>query len=185
MPVPAAGSTDGPLLQAGDLADFAGAPFTDSVVLAVGESIRSAAGWRIAPSTNETARIRPRGHRLFLRTLYLTAVAAIRDVSDPDNTIEEDLADWDWSPSGVLERCTWRRLTGRVYEVDYTHGYASCPQDLLEAAAALAQNAKVNKATGGVRLGSLSINGTGAPGVDAPGGSVETKIGRYRIPGSR
>lgn len=182
MPVPA-GSTDGPLLQAGDLADFAGAPFANSVVLAVGQSIRAAAGWRIAPQISETVIVESDGGQyLFLPTMWLSSVAEVRDVTDPDNPVVLD----GWSSAltprfraGCLRRD--RSWPCGDIAVDITHGYASCPQDLLSAAAALAQDAKVNKATGGVRLGSLSINGT-SDQVGGEGSTVAATIGRYRIP---
>lgn len=173
-----------PLLDGTALAGFAGAPFAPAVVTAVAADVRAEAGWHIAPViSGATARVRPRGAALFLKTLQLTDVTEIRDVTDAATPVIEDLADWDWNPAGIVERQSWPY--GRVYEVTFTHGYEACPPDLLPAIAALCSDARVDKAAGSVRLGSLSINGAGIDGVGSPGSMVARTIGRYRIPRSR
>lgn len=170
------------LLEPADLTGFAGAPFADAIVLVAGESIRSAVGWHVAPSVTETVAVEGDGTRyLFLPTLHLTDVTAVRDVSDPDNPVTLD----GWSTAktprfiaGCLRRSSpWPCAD---IEVDIVHGYDGCPADLLRAAAALCQDARVDKATGSVRLGSLSINGTGDE-VAGDGTSAAAAIARYRL----
>lgn len=177
-----AGLTTTDLLEPADLAGFAGAPFADEIVAVVGESIRSAAGWHIAPGVVETVAVEGDGTRyLLLPTLHLTDVTAVRDVSDPDNPRTLD----GWSKArtprftaGCLRRSSpWPCVD---IEVDIVHGYDGCPADLLAAAAALCQDARVNKATGKVRLGSLSLDGTGDE-VAGEGTSTAAAIARYRL----
>lgn len=170
-----------PLFQPVDLVGLPGAPFTETVVKAVAAAIRAEAGWHIAPEITETVTLDAEGGRyLFLPTLHLSNVTAVRD---EDGTV---LDGWSTAPTarfraGVLRRRdrAWPR---RPVEVDVTHGHEACPDDLLLAAAALCADARVDKATGAVRLGSLSINGAGIEGVDVPGSQVARTIDRYRIP---
>lgn len=175
-----------PLLAATDLADFPGAPFPDAVVDAAASAVRREVGWHIAPSiTGDTARVVARG-RLFLRTLHLTGVTGIVDVTDPSSPETEDLDDWDWTSSGVLYRRRSPTREGRVFEVTYTHGYESCPADLLPALAYRCQRAKIDSSTGSVRLGSLSLNPSSVPNTSvAEAAQPDAIVRAYRIPGSR
>lgn len=168
------GSTDGPLLSGIDLDGYPGAPFAPNIALAVGESIRSEAGWHIAPSVTETLTLEGNGGRwLILPTLYLTAVTEVRDVTDPDSPVV--LGDWSAAKTprfraGCLRRdCGWPCTD---LEVDIVHGYDSCPSDLLPAAAALAQVAKVNK--GVSRVGGVQYDLSAVGDLSA--------IDRYRLP---
>lgn len=175
-----------PLVNATALADFPGAPFKASLVEAAAESVRTDAGWHIAPSITSTARVRPRGGALFLRTLYLTEVSQIRDVSDPSDPKDVDLAEWDWTPGGVVEPVQWWRRQARVYEVTFVHGYDKCPADLIPAVAFRVQRSTVNAAAGSVRLGSLSVNPSGTPNTSiAEASQPDAVVGHYRIPRSR
>lgn len=168
-----------PLAVAADLADYPGAPFADSVVLAAGESVRRDAGWLIAPAATETVVLDGDGGRLLmLPTLHLHDVLEVRDVSGDTPVV---LTEWRKTRAGMIELTSgfWPRGF-EVIEVDMVHGYDACPEDLLPALAFRAQQAKVNRASGGVRLGSLSISPGGADPEDERPDAV---VARYRIPG--
>lgn len=118
---------------------------------------------------------------LQLPTLYLTDVTGVRDVTDPDNVIIID--DYRTEPTknfraGLLSRRNCRWPLGAIIEVDIVHGYPAWPDDLLIAVAAVAQDLKVNKATGTVRVGAVSITPNGAAVEDG----ISRAINRYKIP---
>lgn len=129
--------TIGPLLYASELDGFAGAPFTDVAVGAVGERIRDACHWHVAPVVTETLTVDSRGGTvLALPTLRLTAVSAVRDVTGT-TPVTIDSATYRWSVNGTLIRRHWLCWPPgpRAVEVDVTHGYTKCPTALLEWAA--------------------------------------------------
>lgn len=176
---------DTPVVAPADLADFAGAPFSATAVAIAIADVQAACRWDIAPQMTETVTVEQplcgwqRPYQIQLPTLHLTDLTAVRDVTDPANVVTVD----GWSAAktpdftaGIVTRtgCPWP--TG-VLEFDIVHGYDTFPRDLLVAVAAAAQDVKVNKATGAVRLGSLSISNTGV--VNDP---VSKAIIRYRIP---
>lgn len=175
-----------------DLSDFAGAPFSATAVAIAAADVQAACRWHVAPQATETVTVATGpywqwcslGARfLQLPTLYLVSVTGVRDVTDPTNV--QAITDYSTAPTadfraGLLGRTggvggTWP--LGSVFEVDMVHGYDKFPQDLLPAVAAVAQDVKINKATGAVRLGSLSISNNGGEGDVA-----SRAIGRYRIP---
>lgn len=157
------------LVSSADLADFPGAPFPDTVVEAAAESVRDAAGWHIAPSRTETARIATEGRTLTLPSLYVTAVSAIRDVTDAANVV--DVTDFEWDTNGVIRLgyavvWGWSWRCRRTFEVDFTHGYDICPAPLLPVIAARAQQNPVTQ-VGQVRFATAD---------------TITALSRYRIP---
>lgn len=129
MPAPA-------LVDEGRLDSFPGGPFDPSVVASAVARVRREARWHIAPSVTETLTVDAHGGTLLLLpTMYLTAVTEVRDVSGDDPV---ELEDWKWSRNGYLTRCWWP-CGPRAVEVDVTHGYAECPDDLLPVIAAAAR----------------------------------------------
>lgn len=176
MPILTGSTVGGPLLQPADLDDFAGAPFSDALVLAAGESIRSGAGWHIAPSVTETVTVDSTfGPFLFLPTLFLTAVTAVRDVTDPDNPVTLD--GWSSAPTvrfraGCLRR-NWSWPCG-VLEVDIVHGYDMCPSDLMAVAAQLCREAKRGGEVARLVVGGVQRDFTGTAAPDA--------VARYTLP---
>jgi hypothetical protein len=125
-----------------NLADFPGAPFSDALVDAAVSAVRGEAGWHIAPAVTETVVVESDGGAyLFLPTLQLTAVTAVRNVTDEDAT-PTTVTGWRSHNTarfraGLLHRpAGWAR---GVFEVDITHGYAACPDDLLPVLAEVAR----------------------------------------------
>lgn len=169
----------GPLLEAADLVGFPGAPFTDGIALSAGESVRSEVGWHIAPSITETVTIESEGTEyLFLPTLWLTSVTAVRNVSDPDNAVV--LADWAASPTPRFRAGCLRRPGGwpcGELEVDIVHGYGSCPADLLPAVAAVARQSKKD-----TELSRRDVGGVSLTFIDGLGSQAQAAIDRYRLP---
>lgn len=164
-----------PLVAATDLAEFPGAPFPVAIVASAAESVRRDAGWHIAPSVTETVTVDGKGGQwLFLPSLHVTAVTAVRDVSGDTPTT---LTGWRLTRAGMLYRAAGWPYAVAAVEVDLTHGYDACPPELLPAIAARAQSARVNHGTGNVRLGSLSVSPPDAPSV-----SADEAVARFTIP---
>lgn len=156
-----------PLLYELDLEGFAGAPFVEAAVTAVGERIRDACRWHVSPVVTETLTVDSRGGiALFLPTLKLTAVSAVRDVTDPDAPVA--ITGYRWSTGGVLTRTGGMRWPygSRTVEVDITHGYPTCPAALVEWAAELL------RASG--RGGEVRSQTTGPFGVSFGAGGLST-----------
>jgi hypothetical protein len=118
-----------------DLADFAGAPFTDAQVDAAVGALRAHAGWHIAPSKTETLTVDGSGaHRQVLPTLHLTAVTEVRDTSREDAV---EITSYRWSAAGILSRTCGCFPDGfQAVEADVVHGYDECPPELLASLAA-------------------------------------------------
>lgn len=157
-----------PLVQASDLAGFRGAPFSEQVTQAAAESVRADCEWHIAPIVTETVKLRARGTLLLLHSLRVLSIATIYD----DQGVL--LSDYGWAPNGILERPSG---FPNLVTVTYTHGYESCPVELLPVIAerALAQ------ASGRVRSES-----SGGRSVSLEGGDDTALVGvlsRYRVPG--
>lgn len=145
------------LVTGADLAGFPGAPFTDAVADAAGESVRDEAGWHIAPEVTETLTVWSEGGvALLLPSLRVVSVSEIRDVTGDTSEV---LTGWEDRGSGILYRATGWPVNRRL-EVDLVHGHTTVPKALLPV---IAHRAQATKITGlsNVRLGSLSI-GSGA-----------------------
>lgn len=110
-----------------DLAGLPGGPFSAATVKAAGESVRRLCGWHIAPSVTETIVLdSPGGDVLWLPSRHVTAVESVRDLT---GDVPVDLTGWRWSQAGML---SGKFPAGfRVVEVTLTHGFDSCPPDLL------------------------------------------------------
>ena len=130
-----------PLVDAGALDGFPGAPFDLAVVLAASDSVRHDCGWHIAPEVTETVELESDGPIVALRSLRVAGVEAVRDAQT-----NEVLTGWQLRRAGVLYRSGgWPRLV----EVDLTHGYEVCPHALrpviAERAAAIARGGYVRQ----------------------------------------
>lgn len=115
------------------LSDFPGAPFTHGEVDAAVAQVRRAAGWHLAPlreSETVTLDVQDRESWLRLPTRKLVSVDEIRDADDSEvidsDTYRVSLSLAQVKRSGFYWPCGY----GRV-EVDMTHGYEHCPEDLL------------------------------------------------------
>lgn len=165
------------LVDPADLLPYPGAPFSPEVVDSVAAEVRADADWHIAPAVTETVTVESQGGRyLFLPTLRLTAVTAVRNVTDTtpvllDGYRTQLTAEFH---AGVLKR-PYGWPCG-VLEVDLTHGYDECPTDLLPAIAELARMARSTN-----ELITVSADGVSrtASGNSSPGTS--TAIARYTI----
>lgn len=131
------------LVNPDDLDDFPGAPFSDSVVDAAVEAIRGVAGWHIGGEREETVTVDARGGSLLrLPSLLVTDVAEIRDVTVTSDPVV--LTDWRASMRGLVTRSCWPYGIA-VVEADITHGYETCPADLLPIIAAYCRNLPANE----------------------------------------
>lgn len=172
MPVSTAAAA-GPLATAADLTQYG--TFSDDLVADVGEAVRSETGWHIAPKITETLTLDGDGsYVLMLPTLKVDAIVEVRDVTAADPRV---ITGWRRSANGYLTLTDgyWPTGPGAV-EVDLTHGYETCPVDLLPV---LAHRLQAMRVTGlsNVRLGSLSV-GSGA----AEDSTQDTAaVGRYTL----
>lgn len=144
------GGSTAPLLGPVDLTGFPGAPFSAEVIAAVAEQIRSICGWHVAPTLSETLTVDSDGERtLFLPSLRVVEVTAVRDLTDPNNP--KTIDGWTWSEDGMLTRKHggyWPEGL-RALEVDITHGYETCPSDLFPVAADFGRRRVQQESIGG------------------------------------
>lgn len=125
------------LVTAGEIVNFPGAPFNADVLTAAGETVRSEAGWHIAPSQTDTLTLDSNGGCvLWLPTKKLTAVVEVRDVTGTTPIV---LTGVTFTESGRLYRRGGFPFGRDAVEVEFTHGYAECPKDLLPIVAAVAR----------------------------------------------
>jgi len=125
-----------PLVKPEDLTGFPGAPFSESAVNAAAMSVRTETGWHIAPQVTETLEVETGCSRVaLLDTMHVVEVIAVRDA---DNGRE--LTDWRFSRAGTLARKAG--VWPEVIEVELTHGYEKCPEDLLPIIAERSQRSK-------------------------------------------
>ena len=127
---------DEDLIDASDLTGFPGAPFPAPVVKAAAGAVRAEAGWHIAPEITETVEVDTGRSRVaLLPSLRVVEVTEVRD-ADTGAVIEG----WRARPNGVLRRRggVWPA----VIEVDLTHGYEACPDELLPVVAERAQRGR-------------------------------------------
>lgn len=157
----------GPLVNASGLVAFKGAPFVQEIIDSAAGSVRDDCGWHIAPSITTTLKLRGGGVALILPTLFLTDVVSIR------TTGGVEITGWDWLPNGVVERCGG---FPRFVEVEFKHGYDSCPPALLGVIAERAATGSFGR----VRqesLGSRSVSVES--GYDPVGGAA---VQKYTLP---
>ena len=117
------------LATASQLSEFRGAPFPEETVRAAGEQIRVLCGWHIAPEVTSTLVLdSPGGIVLRLPTGHVTEVTEVTDLT---GTEERALTGWRWSAHGMLSRPGGFPSGFRAVRVVMTHGYPTCPPDLL------------------------------------------------------
>lgn len=117
--------------------------------------VRAYCGWHIGPERTTTETLPTLGGVLLLRSLHVTAVAS---VTLADDTVL-DVADYEWTEAGAV-----RLLPGwatdwwyqRWATVEYTHGYAPPPAEVVGVVRAVAQR-----------------------GVNNPGSLVRTQVGPF------
>lgn len=143
------------LIQADQLADLPGAPFTQSAVDSAVSKLRRLAGWHIAPKYTETITMDGSETRLLvLPTLWLVDVTAVRDISG-DTPVT--LTGWRKSRAGMLRRAAGWPCGFGVLEVDLVHGYDDTPDDLFPLAAAMIELTTTGSDVEQESLGSWSV----------------------------
>lgn len=168
------------LVSPSDLSGFPGAPFADGVVDAAVAELRKVAGWHVAPSIDETVAVdADYGRSVILPTLRLNAVAAVRNVTSlvDDPT---DVTDYRTTPTlrfraGIVDRpCGW---PCGVLEFDITHGYDTCPAELLPIIAAACRQI-------GADSRNVQQQGAGPFSVTyrEPSGDIDPAVARYALP---
>lgn len=157
-----------------DLADFSGAPFSETLVRSAGASLRNECGWHIAPEVTETVVVDSDGGTVLpLPSLRVVEVTSVRDVTGEAPRI---LTGWRLSPAGLLYLGGgWPRGYSAV-EVTLTHGYDTCPPELLGLIAERSQR------RGNPLVSSESIGGRSVTLRD-PMASVSPVLARYRLTG--
>lgn len=117
-----------------EMTHLPGAPFTQEQIDGALAALRSGLGWHVAPVVTETVEfdVRPGWRHIQLPTLALGSVTAVRDV-DSGDVIDPTI----YRVSKKL--CTIHRTSGAwpsgyaAVEVDFTHGHAELPTELLTA----------------------------------------------------
>lgn len=118
------------LISPDDMTYLPGAPFTDEEVDAAVAALRGELGWHIAPEQTDTVLLDVASCDPVLRlpTRHLVSVDEIRNVR-----AETVIAASSYEVStnlGRVRRYAWPTGYGAV-EVDMTHGYESCPAELV------------------------------------------------------
>ena len=138
-------------------------------------AVRGYCGWHIAPSVTESVTVDGSGTEIQpLPTLHLTALNSITN-----DGVAVDAPEW--SEAGMVRGACWSsKFRGVV--ADMTHGYDSCPPEILGVLAEAADRGVVGSAAsqvGQVRMG----------GVDGVSGAVAFVIDkrsyvldRYKLP---
>jgi hypothetical protein len=155
-----------------DLSGFPGAPFSEALVDAAVGSVRGEVSWHIAPQVTETLTVDGTGGQwLFLPTLYLVDVTAVRDITGDTPTV---LDGWRKRRSGVLYRATGWPFAVEGIEVDVVHGHAETPPELLPVIADTARTLQRGGRVTQESLGSRSASLTGNP--------AAAVLARFKIP---
>lgn len=170
-----------PLTLDSDLAGLPGAPFPTAVIRAAESSVRSEAGWHIAPVVRETVTVEASDPRyLPLPTLRPVTVYSVTDETGTAIT------GWTVRPGSVLllPASSWWTC-GTLYTIDLEHGYDSA-DDLLPVVAARCQRSMTDATltqrseTVGQRTSSESYNVNRID--DTVGGTGSSSpLDRYRL----
>lgn len=165
------------LASPADLAGFPGAPFTDAQVDAAVQEIRNAAGWHIAPEREETIAldVACADTRLRLPTRHLVSVDEIRD-ADTDDVIAADTYRVSHALAQVKRSTGWSSGFEAV-EVDMTHGYETCPDDVLAVIVSAINLARRDPTVRSVSLDDFSTSFTPSPLRD----SLRQLLGDYAL----
>jgi len=132
------------LVSPAELLEFG--QYSDVHVDAAARSLRRECGWHIAPRVTEDVKLVLRsgtGDELYLPTRDFPDAEVI--VNTVRNSAGELLTGWEHAEGvivrrgGVFRYALW---TGRYVTVNITHGFATCPADLLPLLAARAAAAK-------------------------------------------
>lgn len=139
-------------------------------------AVRAYCGWHVAPSVTESITLDGSGTQfLMLPSLRVTDITAItEDGSTADAT------QYQWSATGQLWRSWPWSGNFRSVVVDLTHGYDSCPEEILgvlEEAASRGTAGTAVSQVGQVRMGGVA----GVPGAVSFLMEQKAVLDRYRI----
>lgn len=170
-----------PLTKDGDLQHFPGAPYPLAVVRAAEASVRSDAGWHVAPVFRETVTVTGTGRgKLFLPSRRVVTVHSVLADTVPPVAV----TGWHLQVRGVLLvpfGQVW--ADGVDYLVDLTHGFEYA-DDLLPVVAGRCQRQLADalltqrSETVGTKTTSESYNARRLDPADAG----EPALARYRLP---
>lgn len=165
------------LIDDEELDGFPGGPYKKAVVKSAVASVRAEAGWHVAPEWEHTETVQVRDSLVLLRSLHVTDVSTVTDVTDPDNPVE--LTGWTWYESGIIElrRSCLQPARPHKIEVEYTDGYDECPAELLPVIADRCQQSGVSSA---VRQ-ETSANESVTYASTARSAKTDERVQRYRI----
>lgn len=165
-----------PLATNDDLTGFPGAPFEETILTAAGEWARSEAGWHIAPEITDTVTVRAHGGQwLAVPTLRLGEVQRIQRLDREEHT---DIAGCVPLTDGTIFRYAGWPPVG-LLSVTMTHGYETCPPELLRELAQRCQSSAVNS-----MVSQEQANNEMVSYVDAiqAGRGVPRALRNYRLP---
>ncbi|AXH44391.1 head-tail adaptor [Arthrobacter phage MargaretKali] len=157
-----------PLIQPTDLVGFRGAPFSAKVTAAAASSVRAQCDWHIAPVVTETKKMRTEGTVLLLPTLHLTEKPTVQDVNG------NEVTGCEWLPEGIIE-CP--AGFPRYVSVTFTHGYETCPDELLPIIAERA----MGQSSGRVKAESLAGRSIQLEGGSDP--ATSSVLAKYALSG--
>lgn len=161
-----------PLVDPSDVKTYPGGPFSEDIVTSAGASVRSDAGWHIAPVVRETIEVYPAPMEvLFLPTMKIKEVHSITDPNgnemDHDGIIRGE--------GIILRKEGWPK---KVISIDLSHGYEECPPDLIPVIASRCQASGMDTTVSQEASATESIMYTAPIGTK----KVIREISRYGIP---
>lgn len=176
-------------LEPDDLAHLPGAPFTQGEIDAAVATVQSAAGWHIAPLVeDQTVVLDVVSGESWLRlpTRKLVSVSEVRD-TDTDEVIASSRYRVSFDRGQIVRKTGfWPCGYGRV-EVDFTHGYATVPADLLtvigEAAITSRRDQSVRQQEAGVFSVTYGAGGAAMTGSPLSSGSAFQRYSLWWQPG--
>lgn len=169
------------LIGSSDLAEFGS--YSETMVDIAVADLRAEAGWHIAPRVSETLSVRILGRRGGRPGYMDELVLPTRDLPGAPVTVSAvraggtTLQGWT-AAEGLLMRLWGWGFGAGLLEVDVTHGFTTCPRDLLPLLASLAEAAGSSRDP---RV--TSFRNDGIQMVYASAYMVDPKIARYRVLG--
>lgn len=165
------------LAVADDLSSFPGSPFDEFLVEIAQASVRSDAGWHIAPVRSETLYLFSDGETyLAIPSLRVVSIDAVRYGAE----LTEYTSGWTQTRGGLYLAAGW---TAGPVEVDITHGYAETPLDLLPVIVNRVRNATNPRdpSQASYSVSSGPFRESESYRSDMPTG-VDPRIARYALP---
>ncbi len=154
----------------------------DFYLAAASAEVQKYVGWHIAPSIALTGQRRWFGGDGYvpLRSTYVTSV----DLVTIDGVMMVADQDYFWdAPAGYIRRCESRWSHDRFAMVNFTHGYASCPQDVKTVIFEVASTATELPASNANRVQTMQYTFELNKDIGvALSETQKVRLGRYRVP---